>query len=230
MDAHEPAESVDVEPLRKRLVRREHMFGARYLTCSCYRRQPFFEDDWIKQEFVDALVRAHRRHGFGLIAWVIMPEHIHLLLIPRLPESPVSTVLHMLKSSHSRRVLGRWKKQRSPRLREAQASAGEERFWQAGGGYDRNPDEWDGLASIVRYIHRNPVARGLVEKPGDWPWSSVHWYLKRPSPIELVDPRLFRQEEFARRTEGRSTREVIEMMRKSREMPRKNDVAVDDSE
>jgi len=52
------------------------------------------------------------------------------------------------------------------------------------------------------------VARGLVEKPADWPWSSVHWYRKGSSPIELVDARLFRQREFDRLKEGRCTREV----------------------
>jgi putative transposase len=208
----------DAQPIHKRLVRREFMFGARYLTCSCYRRQSFFDDDWAKQEFVDALVRTQARHGFGLIAWVIMPEHVHLLLIPRLPESPVPSVLLMLKSSHSRRVLSRWRKVRSPRLRDVRASEEAERFWQAGGGHDRNPDEWDGLVSIIRYIHRNPVARGLVENAADWPWSSIHWYLKQPSPIKLVDPRLFRQAEFERlKAQGRSTREIMEMMRSSTE-------------
>lgn len=58
----------DHPPLRKRLVRREWLFGARYLTCSCYRRQPFFDDDWVKDEIVEAMVRTHSRHEFGLIA------------------------------------------------------------------------------------------------------------------------------------------------------------------
>lgn len=209
-------DSASPPPLRKRLVRREALLGSRYLTCSCYRRLPLFEQDWVKQAFVDALVRTHHRHGFGLIAWVVMPEHIHLLLIPHLPESPVPAILNMLKSSLSRRVLGRWRAKRSPRLNDVRTPSGDERFWQHGGGHDRNPDEHDGLMSIVRYIHRNPVRRGLVEKPADWPWSSVHWYLKQPSPIDLVDPRLFRQEQFARLNESRSKHEIMELVRQTR--------------
>ena len=202
-------------PIRKRLVRREAMLGTRYLTCSCYKRRPLFKQDWVKQEFVDALLRTHANRGFGLIAWVLMPEHFHLLLIPKLPDWPVPWILNMLKGTMSRRVLARWRLEESPTLKSVRTASGVERFWQHGGGYDRNPDEWDGLMSIVRYIHRNPVARGLVAKPTDWPWSSVHGYLKQPSPIDLVDPRLFRQSEFARLAEGRSTREVIEMVRES---------------
>lgn len=221
----------DHGPPRKRLVRREWMFGSRYLTCSCYRRQPFFDTDWVKQEFVNAMVRAHRRHGFGMLAWVIMPEHIHMLLIPRLPESPVSAVLEMLKGTHSRRVLGRWRKERSPRMLDTRSSGRVEQFWQPGGGYDRNPDEWDNLTSIIRYIHRNPVRRGLVERPEDWPWSSVHWYLKKPSPIEIVDARQFRQAEVERlKREGRSTHEVMEMMRQSRQRPKKVKTAMEKQE
>jgi putative transposase len=117
------------------------MFGVRYLTCSCYRRQQFFAEDWVKQEFVDAMVRTHSRHGFGLIAWVVMPEHFHMLLIPRLPESPVSAVLQMMKSSLSRRVMGQWRLTGSPRMREACSATGQRLFWQPGGGFDRNPDE-----------------------------------------------------------------------------------------
>jgi hypothetical protein len=74
-------------------------------------------------------------------------------------------------------------------------------------------------------------SRGLVEKPEDWPWSSVHGYLKRPTPIEIVDAKLFRQQEFDRlKREGRTNREVIEMMRQSRVKPRKKGVAANESD
>ncbi len=211
---HSALDEGGLGPPRKLMKRREWLFGSRYLTCSCFRRRPLFDDDEAKQEFVESLVRTQARHGFGLIAWVIMPEHVHLLLIPRLPESPVSAVMNMLKSTHSRRVLARW------REREAVVRRGDgaEPFWQPGGGYDRNVDERDGLGTVIRYIHLNPVRRGLVKEAAEWPWSSVQWYLKRPSPIELVDARLFREGELKRLIEqGRSRGEVMEMMRASRE-------------
>ena len=52
----------------------------------------------------------------------------------------------------------------------------EYRFWQAGGGYDRNVVEQDTLRTMIDYIHSNPVRRGLVDRPEDWTWSSARWY------------------------------------------------------
>lgn len=50
------------------------------------------------------------------------------------------------------------------------------RFWLAGGGYDRNPRCDDELWEKVEYCHNNPVTRGLVARPTDYPWSSAMWY------------------------------------------------------
>ena len=52
----------------------------------------------------------------------------------------------------------------------------EYRFWQQGGGYDRNFDNVAAAWASVEYIHRNPVRRGLVDCPTDWTWSSARWY------------------------------------------------------
>ena len=66
----------------------------------------------------------------------------------------------------------------------------EKRFWQAGGGYDRNVIEPTTLAKVIEYIHLNPVRRGLVERPEDWAWSIARWYAGfRPVPLEM-DPTL----------------------------------------
>lgn len=58
--------------------------------------------------------------------------------------------------------------------------------WQPGGGYDRNVVELASLQQMIEYIHLNPVRRGLVARPEDWPWSSARWYEGiRPVPIEM---------------------------------------------
>jgi putative transposase len=46
------------------------------------------------------------------------------------------------------------------------------RFWQRGGGYDRNIRTVKEMHEKIAYIHANPVRRGLVERVADWPWSS----------------------------------------------------------
>ncbi|MBI1374711.1 MAG: hypothetical protein GC159_18485 [Phycisphaera sp.] len=53
------------------------------------------------------------------------------------------------------------------------------RFWQPGGGYDRNIYSDDELIEKISYIHNNPVRRGLVERAIDWPWSSARWWEAR---------------------------------------------------
>ncbi len=53
---------------------------------------------------------------------------------------------------------------------------GEHRFWQQGGGYDRNIAKPEVAWASVAYIHGNPVRRGLVAADVDWPWSSAGWY------------------------------------------------------
>ncbi len=60
------------------------------------------------------------------------------------------------------------------------------RFWQPGGGYDRNSVEVATVHQMIEYIHANPVRRGLVARAEDWEWSSARWYAgMRPVRIEM---------------------------------------------
>jgi REP-associated tyrosine transposase len=66
----------------------------------------------------------------------------------------------------------------------------ERRFWQVGGGYDRNIVDESTALKVIDYIHLNPVRRGLVERPEDWEWSSARWYAGlRPVPL-MIDQTL----------------------------------------
>ena len=55
-------------------------------------------------------------------------------------------------------------------------STGKVRFWQPGGGYDRNIVSNDEMREKIEYIHSNPVRRGLAESPTGYRWSSARWY------------------------------------------------------
>ncbi len=60
------------------------------------------------------------------------------------------------------------------------------RFWQPGGGYDRNITSIETLRAMIEYIHANPVRRGLVARAEDWEWSSARWYAGlRPAKLEI---------------------------------------------
>jgi REP element-mobilizing transposase RayT len=105
----------------------------------------------------DALLHGERtRHDYALHAWVIMPNHVHAVIQPRVP---VSKIMQWIKQATARRgnqILGR---------------TGEP-FWQ-----DESYDRWIRsdleLENAIAYVERNPVTAGLAEQPGQWPWSSA---------------------------------------------------------
>ncbi len=110
-----------------------------------------------KREFEDALERTRRQYGFWVSGYVVMPEHVHLLVSE--PErSTLAVALQALKQSVARRLI-----------------AGRPHFWQTRY-YDFNVSTAKKRIEKLRYMHRNPVKRGLAEKPEDWDWSSFRHY------------------------------------------------------
>lgn len=153
---------------------------AHELTFSCYHRLPLLNRDRTRAWFIAALDTMRRQHDVALIAYVIMPEHAHVLLKPRQPDYRIEGMEKSLKQSVSRRALA-WLRENHPAFlpRLAGERAGERtryHFWQPGGGYDRNIDNPDTLRNMADYIHHNPVRRGLVARHVDWPWSSARFY------------------------------------------------------
>jgi putative transposase len=173
---------------RKLLRRIENPNHARYLTFSCRHRFPLFKNDRIKAAFVKQLDETRTRTRFHLLAWVIMPEHVHLLIWPKLPEHPISKVTWRLKRDFSRRIITRWRNLNAPILTNITDADGRTRFWQPGGGYDRNIVSDDELREKIDYIHANLVRRGLVDSPTDYPWSSARWYAGDRDDTLRIDP------------------------------------------
>jgi putative transposase len=140
---------------------------------------PLFGNDAIKRALGDHLAAVHSRGGFELYAWVVMPEPVHLLVTPGLPEFTVTRLLRALKRPFASLVLMRWRALGAGILERVGDSRGAAHFWQDGGGYDRNIFSREELAEKVAYIHSNPVRRGLVNRPQEWAWSSSRWYERR---------------------------------------------------
>jgi putative transposase len=129
-----------------------------FLTFSCYRRQPLLKREGAYSVFERALETVRVRYGFVVAGYVLMPEHVHLLVgEPR--RSSLSVALQVLKQQTSRKLKVR----------------GEVQFWQRRY-YDFNVYSEEKRVEKLRYMHRNPVNQGLVEKPEDWPWSSFRHY------------------------------------------------------
>jgi putative transposase len=150
------------------------------LTFSCYKRLPLLSRDRTRIWFINALDRARRNWRFDLWAYVIMPEHAHVLLLPCKDDYDISTILKSIKQSVARRAISHLRDE-SPKwlvnLKVPSSSPEPEyRFWEAGGGYDRNIVIAETAWFAVDYLHRNPVRRKLVSDPLEWEWSSARWY------------------------------------------------------
>ena len=177
---------------RKRKVTYDLPGHAHFLTYSCYRRLALLAKDRSRGWVIEALQEAREKMDFDLWAYVIMPEHVHLLIRPRQVKYQMKRILAALKrpvSSQAKAYL--ISTDNTPWLRRLTVRKGAKevfRFWQPGGGYDENL--WDDrpILEVIDYIHANPVRRGLVEQPTDWPWSSARFWAEDPSALIAMDP------------------------------------------
>ncbi|MEM1166038.1 MAG: transposase [Planctomycetota bacterium] len=145
----------------------------RFLTLSCFQRLDLLGTPALRDECVGMLDAARARHGFLLHAWIVMPNHVHLLIRPSGDDQSVSLLLRSIKQPMAQRVIRRWRELDAPVLARIIDSAGDHRFWQRGGGYDRNVFTEQEAREKVAYIEQNPVRAGLMGHPHEWAWSSA---------------------------------------------------------
>jgi putative transposase len=140
-----------------------------FLTFSCYQRYPFLASARDRDLFLHVLEAMRRRYRFVVLGYVVMPEHVHLLLSEP-QRATVSTFVQAVKLGFFRRRFGSGRTPRQPTLWPAAGRVWQARF------YDFNV--WTERKRIqkLRYMHRNPVARRLVESPEQWRWSSFRSY------------------------------------------------------
>ena len=159
---------------------------ARFLTFSCLDRQQLFIDSESRDIFASRLARAAHMCGVSIYAWVLMPEHTHLVIGVG-SAGDARAFVERLKSSSARSLLKRWREQADPRISLCMAR-GRAALWQPGGGYDRTLRDDQEIIEKINYIHANPVKRGLVTRPEDWAWSSPRWYAVHRSAIVPITP------------------------------------------
>ena len=152
-----------------------------FVTFSCYRRRPYLATIRTRNRFVKVLDEVRTRFGFDLIGYVVMPEHVHLLMSEPAKGNP-STVLQMLKQSVSRSL--RKRRKGNAKQMKLFGSVDSAAFWQRRF-YDFNVWSQKKLKEKLAYMHRNPVERRLVEHPKDWPWSSWSFYARGEGLIRI---------------------------------------------
>ncbi len=144
-----------------------------FITCSCYHRQPLLGTPHRRDLFLTVLEQMRIRYQFVVVGYVIMPEHIHLLVSEPQEKNP-STAVQALKLGLARRVLAQGKRRGDP-AQTALFDHLPQHIWQKRF-YDFNVWTEHKRIEKLRYMHRNPVQRGLVESPELWRWSSFRAY------------------------------------------------------
>ncbi len=126
-------------------------------------------------ERVDDLRNAVRvvkqRHPFEIVAWVVLPDHMHAIWTLPVEDADFSTRWMLIKGAFARRC--------SPgeALGASRSSKGERGIWQRRFWEHQIRDE-DDLQRHVDYIHINPVKHGHACHAADWQWSSIHRYIR----------------------------------------------------
>ena len=150
------------------------------LTFSCCQRMQLLTDDLWRKMLSNSIDRAMTRYRFRLVAFVIMPEHAHLLVDPLEQQPKLDRLLGAIKRPFSFRIKVLLQAADSPVLQKLTIRERPGRmvfrFWQEGPGYDRNLSSKKAVLAAIDYIHSNPVRRGLVDRARQWKWSSSRWY------------------------------------------------------
>ena len=166
-------------------------YGAGYLhfiTTSCYRRLPLLDRGQNRDLLLEVVERVRRRYRFVVVGYVVMPEHMHLLLSEPERGDP-SKVMQALKQGFARRLLRGLRAGADPRQgRLWETALDEGHIWQASF-YDFVVFTEKKRVEKLRYMHRNPVKRGLVLEPQQWLWSSYRDYAEGERGMVLVNER-----------------------------------------
>jgi putative transposase len=140
-------------------LKRYHQSGcAHFITFSCYHRQALLRSPLAAARFESELERVRQWYGMRVYGYVVMPEHVHLL-VSEPDRARLSIAIQMLKQQVSRIL----------------RPANQRRFWQVRY-YDSLVKNHREHTSALRYIHRNLVKRNLCDRPEDWEWSSFRHY------------------------------------------------------
>lgn len=140
----------------QRLDPEEYAVAARvyFMTVRAYQHQSPFVRNELKQLVIDVLREEQHRQNCAVLTYCLMPDHLHFLTSPQLDGASVLKFTDQFKGKATNRswMLGWRGKLWQPRF------------------FDHIVRAEEDLLAISEYILNNPVRRGLVECPEDWPW------------------------------------------------------------
>lgn len=177
------------QPHRKKVRHFENVRSLHELTFSTYQRLPLLTNDTWLGILARELDAACQAECFELVAFVFIPEHVHLLVLPLVETARVSRLLGRTKRRTSVQIKLLLEANQSPLLSKLTVRERPNyyvfRFWQEGGGFDRNFYEPKAIQSSIDYLHQNPVRQGLCSSAIEWKWSSARYYLQEVVDVDL---------------------------------------------
>ena len=127
------------------------------LTTNVARRRAVFRPEMAAQLFMEVLDGVRLETDFRLLAFVVMPDHVHLVVVPSASHD-LGQFMQLLKGRFSRRF--------------NETTGGRGSLWQSRY-YERTLRSEGELFAAIEYVHRNPVAAGLARETSAYPWSSA---------------------------------------------------------
>jgi len=150
----------------KGLYRRQNTDDLHFITISCHRHAHILRSSEACNTLQHILEETRQKYHFHILGYVFMSNHIHLLVTE--PDGKkLATAIQVLKQRFSRTRMDEF--------------VWEPRY------HDFNVYTEAKQVEKLRYMHRNPVKAGLVERPEDWPWSSFRAYATiQPHPVHIA--------------------------------------------
>jgi putative transposase len=168
---------------RKKLKHYNMPYHAHELTFSCYHRNDYFKNPAACNIFIEKLGYIKDKFNFKLWAYVLMPNHVHLLILTAKESYNISMTLQNIKGSAST-LYRQWMIENCPVKIDGFCvnAKGRKVFrcWQPRGGFDINLWSVKAIHCSINYIEGNPVRAGLAETPEEWLWLSAWARLMKP--------------------------------------------------
>jgi putative transposase len=136
---------------------------ALFITAATVDRVRYLSERGRRDAYRDLLVDASGEFAMELVAWVVLPEHYHVVVVPQCAEAFGAWINKIHRTSSIQ-----WNLEDGTPRRQCWYQYWDRSLWTAGD-----------VASRINYIHYNPVKHGHVTDPSEWEWSSYREYLRR---------------------------------------------------
>lgn len=158
-------------------MRRFHEQGtSRFITFSCQKRLSLLSQSSMRDLAADILLETADQRCVEFVSWVIMPNHLHLMVRGADTGPRIRSFLISYKTRSAKAILPLLAVERPELYAKTEDSSGKPRLWLRGGGYDRLIFSAAELEEKIAYIEANPVRRRLCLRPEDYKWSSAFQY------------------------------------------------------